>query len=220
MNPILIIDFDSTFIQDETLDEIANLVADNNQKKEIKNITNQAMEGKIDFGQALKKRVEMLKIHKRDIENIIKILEKRVSLSFVKNKSKLRSISERIYIVSGGFKEIIIPIVSNYGISKSNVYANEFIYNDKDYISGINAKSPMSYSDGKIRALKEINFTTEAFVIGDGSTDLEMKTVNGIRAFICFTENIVRKSVSEKADYVASNLDEVFQIIEASTFDA
>ena len=38
MNPILIIDFDSTFIQDETLDEIANLVADNNQKKEIKNI--------------------------------------------------------------------------------------------------------------------------------------------------------------------------------------
>jgi D-3-phosphoglycerate dehydrogenase len=78
MNPILIIDFDSTFIQDETLDEIANLVADNNQKKEIKNITNQAMEGKIDFGQALKKRVEMLKIHKRDIENIIKILEKRV----------------------------------------------------------------------------------------------------------------------------------------------
>ena len=220
MNPILIIDFDSTFIQDETLDEIANLVADNNQKKEIKNITNQAMEGKIDFGQALKKRVEMLKIHKRDIENIIKILEKRVSLSFVKNKSKLRSISERIYIVSGGFKEIIIPIVSNYGISKSNVYANEFIYNDKDYISGINAKSPMSYSDGKIRALKEINFTTEAFVIGDGSTDLEMKTVNGIRAFICFTENIVRKSVSEKADYVASNLDEVFQIIEASTFHA
>tara|TARA_Y100000996_G_scaffold414888_1_gene407248 strand:- start:4736 stop:5398 length:663 start_codon:yes stop_codon:yes gene_type:complete len=220
MNPILIIDFDSTFIQDETLDEIANLVADNNQKKEIKNITNQAMEGKIDFGQALKKRVEMLKIHKRDIENIIKILEKRVSLSFVKNKSKLRSISERIYIVSGGFKEIIIPIVSDYGISKSNVYANEFIYNDKDYISGINAKSPMSYSDGKIRALKEINFTTEAFVIGDGSTDLEMKTVNGIRAFICFTENIVRKSVSEKADYVASNLDEVFQIIEASTFHA
>ncbi len=220
MNPILIIDFDSTFIQDETLDEIANLVADNNQKKEIKNITNQAMEGKIDFGQALKKRVEMLKIHKRDIENIIKILEKRVSLSFVKNKSKLRSISERIYIVSGGFKEIIIPIVSNYGISKSNVYANEFIYNDKDYISGINAKSPMSYSDGKIRALKEINFTTEAFVIGDGSTDLEMKTVNGIRAFICFTENIFRKSVSEKADYVASNLDEVFQIIEASTFHA
>ena len=220
MNPILIIDFDSTFIQDETLDEIANLVADNNQKKEIKNITNQAMEGKIDFGQALKKRVEMLKIHKRDIENIIKILEKRVSLSFVKNKSKLRSISERIYIVSGGFKEIIIPIVSDYGISKSNVYANEFIYNDKDYISGINAKSPMSYSDGKIRALKKINFTTEAFVIGDGSTDLEMKTVNGIRAFICFTENIVRKSVSEKADYVASNLDEVFQIIEASTFHA
>ena len=220
MKPILIIDFDSTFIQDETLDEIANLVADDNQKKEIKNITNQAMEGKIDFGQALRKRVEMLKIHKNDIDNIIKILEKIIFLSFVKNKNKLRSISERIYIVSGGFKEIIIPIVSDYGISKSNVYANEFIYDDKDYITGINAKSPMSFSDGKIRALKEINFTTDTFVIGDGSTDLEMKTVNGIRAFICFTENIIRKLVSEEADYVASNLDEVFQIIEASTFHA
>ena len=34
------------------------------------------------------------------------------------------------------------------------------------------------------------------------------------------TENIIRKLVSEEADYVASNLDEVFQIIEASTFHA
>jgi len=222
MNPLLIIDFDSTFIRDETLDEIANIVSlsDDTQKKlkdKIQNITNQAMEGKIDFRQALKKRVEMLKIHKNDISNIITILEKRVSLSFIKNKNRIRAISNRIYIISGGFKEIIIPIVKEFGIPEHNVFANEFTYNDKGFIKGINDTSQLSYSDGKIRALKTIDIKFGAYVIGDGSTDLEMKKVKSVNAFICFTENINRLSVSSQADYIASNLDEVFQIIESSS---
>ena len=217
MKPLLIIDFDSTFIRDETLDEIANLVSDNSQKEKIKKITNQAMEGKIDFRQALKKRVEMLKIHKNDISDIIKKLKQRISPSFIKNKNRIRSISDRVYIVSGGFKEIIKPIVKDFGILDSNIYANEFIYDNNDFIKGVNDQSPLSYSDGKIRALEEINFTSKVYVIGDGSTDLDMKKVNGVSAFICFTENINRVSISNQADYIASNLDEVFKIIETSS---
>ena len=68
MNSKLIIDFDSTFIKDETLDEIASIVSSSDTdpylKEKISNITNQAMEGKLDFKSALKQRVQMLKIHK------------------------------------------------------------------------------------------------------------------------------------------------------------
>ena len=221
MNSKLIIDFDSTFIRDETLDEIANIISNSNTdsdlKEKVSDITNQAMEGKIDFNSALRKRVEMLNIHKKDISRITTILNERVSKSFIKNKNRLLSLSNRIYIISGGFKEIIIPIVEKFGIDKDRVFANEFTYDKNDFISGINENSVLSYSDGKIRALKKIDISSGAYIIGDGSTDLEMKQVDGVIAFICFIENIDRQSVSKKADYIASNLDEVFRIIETSS---
>ena len=133
MKPLLIIDFDSTFIRDETLDEIAKITSSSNKKtpnihRKIEEITTQAMAGGIDFKDALKKRVNMLKLHKNELDNIVSILKKRVSLSFIKNKKYIQSISNRIYIVSGGFKEIIIPIVKDYGIFPDHIFANEFKY--------------------------------------------------------------------------------------------
>jgi len=218
MNPLLIVDFDSTFIRDETLDEIANLLLSSNRiskntQTEIANITSQAMNGELDFRQALKKRIKLLNIHKNDINQVISILTKRVSLSFVQNKDYIQAIAESMYIVSGGFKEIIEPIVKAYGIPSKNIFANEFSYDNKNYINGINEEALLSHSDGKIRAVKTLNLSHKGYVIGDGSTDLEIKTVEGIKAFICFTENIDRKTVSSKADYIAPNFHEVIKII-------
>ena len=218
MKPLLIIDFDSTFIKDETLDEIAKFLSSNNNskilKEKISSITNQAMEGKLDFSTALKKRVNLLNIHQEQIQKIINILQKRISNSFLRNKSKIRAIKNRVYIISGGFKEIIIPIVEDFGIAKDHVFGNEFTYDSKGFVNGINNQSPLSYSDGKIRALKTLNLDNGAYVIGDGSTDLELKKMEGVNSFICFTENINRISVSNKADYIASDLDQVFNIID------
>ena len=83
MIPLLIVDFDSTFIRDETLDEIANLLLSSNRiskntQEKITKITNQAMNGELDFRQALKKRVKLLNIHKNDINQVISILNERV----------------------------------------------------------------------------------------------------------------------------------------------
>ena len=217
MKPLLIIDFDSTFIKDETLDEIAKFSSINNTpntREEIINITNQAMEGELDFRTALKKRINLLKIHKNEIQKITAILQKRVSDSFLKNKRKIQSLKNSIYIISGGFKEIIIPIVKDFGISEEHVFANQLTYDKEGFINGVDTKSDLSYSDGKIKALKTLSLKYGAYVIGDGSTDLEMKQVNGVNAFICFTENINRVSISSKADYTASNLDQVFNIID------
>ena len=87
MKPLLIIDFDSTFIKDETLDEIAKFLSSNDNskilKEKIASITNQAMEGTLDFSTALKKRVTLLSIHQKQIQEIINILQKRISDSFL-----------------------------------------------------------------------------------------------------------------------------------------
>ena len=219
MKPLLIVDFDSTFIRDETLDEISKLISQSDKNPEnlydkITEITHQAMNGALDFSEALKIRIQMLNLHRDDINQVVSVLKNRVSLSFVKNRNRIRALHENIYIISGGFKEIITPIVKDYGIHENHVFANEFRYDENGYIVGVDETSMLSYSDGKIRALQSLNLDNGAYAIGDGSTDLEMKQVDGVKAFICFIENIDRVAVSEKADHVASDLDEVFRIIE------
>ena len=64
----------------------------------------------------------------------------------------------------------------------------------------------------KLKA-KTLNLSNGGYVIGDGSTDLEIKAIEGVKAFICFTENVDRKAVSSKADYIASNFHKVIKII-------
>ena len=59
----LIIDFDSTFIQEETIEVLAEIALVNNPKQsnilsEIKKMTNLAMDGKLSFQEALKKRLQ------------------------------------------------------------------------------------------------------------------------------------------------------------------
>tara|TARA_Y100000768_G_scaffold365184_1_gene326241 strand:- start:2445 stop:2969 length:525 start_codon:yes stop_codon:yes gene_type:complete len=172
------------------------------------------MEGQLDFSVALEKRVSLLNFHKNEIQNIIETLKLRITESFVKNKDRIISNKDRIFIISGGFKEIISPIVKDYGIDDDHVFANEFTFNSRGYINGVNNSSLLSYNDGKIRALNTLELKNGAYVIGDGSTDLELKKIEGVTSFICFIENIDRKSVSSNADFIANNLDEVFKIIE------
>ncbi len=219
MKPVLIIDFDSTFIRDETLDEIAKSISKSYKnptkfQDKIVRITNEAMNGNLDFKEALNKRIDLLNLNREHIRNIIPILKNRISPSFLKNKNKINTMKDNIYIVSGGFKEIIYPVVQDFGILKNHIFANEFTYNDKDNITGINEQSDLSHSNGKLVALKKINLNKRAYVIGDGMTDFEMTQNKEVKAFICFTENVHRLEVSNKTNYSASNLDDVFKIIQ------
>ena len=74
----LLIDFDSTFIKDESLELISQISIKNSKEKlqSIKDITNQAMNGEISFDQALNKRIELLNANKTHIEFAIKEINK------------------------------------------------------------------------------------------------------------------------------------------------
>ena len=136
MDPLLILDFDSTIIRDETLDEIARYKSSlsENSKQEIIKITSLAMAGSIEFSKALKQRINLLNINQDDIFEIASILKNRISRSFLDESHYIQSKANSIYIISGGFKEIITPLVKDYGIHEDHVFANKFRYDEKGYI--------------------------------------------------------------------------------------
>src|SRR5690606_9205199 len=100
----------------------------------IVSITNEGMEGKISFRESLEKRVELLCASNEHIEETIRILREKISKSFLRNKEFLEENAANIFIISNGFKEIINPIVEEFGISPENVYANSFTFDEEGNI--------------------------------------------------------------------------------------
>ena len=75
----IIIDFDSTFITQESLDELAIYKLSNqpdSQKKlnRIKSITNAGMNGDMPFKQSINERMELLNLNRADINTVSKRL--------------------------------------------------------------------------------------------------------------------------------------------------
>ena len=82
-----IIDYDSTFIKVESLDELSKISnkSDTNSHKKISEITRLGMEGKISFSESLNRRIKLINCDIDDINKTIKVLNKQVSDSFKKN---------------------------------------------------------------------------------------------------------------------------------------
>ena len=107
----LIIDFDSTFVTVESLDELAHIVLKDNREstqrlETIRAITRAGIEGSIPFDESLSKRLKLLNINQKDIHAANIVLAKKVTPSFKRNKQFLMENAQNILIISGGFYEI------------------------------------------------------------------------------------------------------------------
>lgn len=208
-----IIDFDSTFTQVEALDELAAISLGHHPHrkkiyKKIEDYTNLAMEGRLSFNESLEQRVKLLEANKEHLKKLVSHLKKRVSKSFSRNKAFFKKHENEVLIVSGGFKEFIVPVVKQYHIKKENVYANTFLFDKNGKITGYDKLNPLSKEGGKVELLKQLQLKGELFGIGDGYSDFQLRESGHIKKFFAFTENISRKSVTEKADHITPSLDE------------
>tara|TARA_B110000438_G_scaffold258470_1_gene267197 strand:- start:20 stop:700 length:681 start_codon:yes stop_codon:yes gene_type:complete len=216
-NKVLFIDFDSTFAQIETIDEIAKIALDNDPNKSkkinlINEITKNAMSGKISFSKALYDRLNILTIKSHHIKLAIEMITKRISNSIKRNKDFIKLNANNIWIISGGFTQIICPCVIDYGIKPENVIANTLIINS-GIVKGIDTKNPMSMDRGKIKAIKSLQINLESIMIGDGYTDYEVYQEEASDHFIYFSENILRPEVSNKSKLIANSFEDVIDII-------
>jgi D-3-phosphoglycerate dehydrogenase len=212
-----IIDFDSTFTQVEALDILGEISLRNDPAKEvklqaIKNITDKGMEGQLSFRESLEQRMDILMANKSQISELVDALKNKVSMSFQRNKEFLQENANNIYIISNGFKDFIIPIVTPFGLKEENVFANEFVYDEQDNIIDFNRSNLLSQNNGKPATIKNLQLEGDIYVIGDGYTDYEIKASGVANKFYAFTENISRPKVTSKADHIAPSLDEILYV--------
>ena len=212
-SPHFVIDFDSTFTQVEALDVLGeiSLSSDSEKQEKLKklaDLTDRGMSGNLSFRDSLNLRLELLEAKKEHLQPLVELLKSKISTSFIRNEAFFSENQENIYIVSNGFKEFIIPIVSELGVKSENVYANTFKFDQEGKVTGFDEENVLSSNNGKVELLKSLDLKGDVYVIGDGYTDYEIKAAGLANKFYAFTENVERNNVLEKADHITPSLDE------------
>ena len=166
------------------------------------------MGGKLAFRESLERRLDILEANKSEIPELVEKLKNKVSVSFVRNEEFFKEHKDSIYIISNGFKEVIVPIVSELGVKEDHVYANTFIFDKDGNITGFDQDNVLSSNNGKVELLKKMDLKGDVYVIGDGYNDYEIKAAGLANKFYAFTENVERDDVLDKADHITPSLDE------------
>ncbi len=214
-NRIYIFDFDSTFIQVESLDIIAeiglsNLPDKNERLKTIADLTKSAMEGRLSYQESLQERVPLLNLSVTHIEQALSIIKQKITASFERNIDFFKKNADFIYIFSGGFIEIVWPCVQSFGIKRNHVFANRLLYDFEGNIIDYDRNNPLAQDQGKVKLAHQLKLKGDIIMIGDGYTDFEVKAAGIANTFVAFTENVKRDTVIEQADVIVDELEGLF----------
>ena len=217
MDRILIFDFDSTFTNCEALDVLAEQLAlqgrlSHDAVREIADITELGMAGKMGFGESLRRRMHALNFREYDLTALVHYLRGQVTASILRNRDWMQANAHRIWIVSNGFSEFIAPVVADFGIPEQQVVANRFLIAEDGWMKGVDPSIPLSGDNGKPAVVKEQHFKQPVWAIGDGFSDYTIRRDGAAEIFLAFTENVRRQNIVDVADYEARTLDDVIQL--------
>ena len=175
---LLVADMDSTIVGQECLDELADFAG---LKREIAEITERAMQGKLDFKAALRERVALLS--GLDEEAIGRCLAERVvpnpgAATLVRT---MRVGGARAILVTGGFVSFADPIAKMLGFNA--VRANRLLFDGRQ-LSG-SVEDPIVDAQAKLDALVEAReelglARVDVLAIGDGANDRLMVQEAGL----------------------------------------
>ncbi len=210
----IIIDFDSTLIQTESLEELAAIALADSENKfaridEIAEYTNAAMEGRMSFTEALQRRIPLLNAYKRDIASLVEVLNAKITPSVERNRAWFAANRDRVYVVSGGFREFIVPVLVPLGFKDEYIYANEFVFDADEKIIGADTTNPLAYENGKTTLVNTLTLPRPICIIGDGYSDYQLKESGAADYFFALEENIHRPQVTAVADCVVLSFDEI-----------
>jgi D-3-phosphoglycerate dehydrogenase len=191
MTHVYFFDFDSTLIDCEALDLLAQIKNDTTSTNQIQELTAKAMNGAYSFEKSLKERIDILSPTIEEINYLKKELLLHITPSIVRNKDFFEQYKSSIYIVSGGFVEYIKPVAMSLGILEHHIFGNRFLV-EGDSIIGVDDSNPLSRDQGKSKVIESISPTSYKIMIGDGYTDYEVFLNNKVDHFVAFAENIDR----------------------------
>jgi glycerol-3-phosphate dehydrogenase (NAD+) len=215
-------DVDCTVTKQDALDSLGDFLGVGDQ---IRALTNAAMDGGMDLDEALQKRLDIME---PTVDKLVAYAknspaEERLVPGIKRLIKELQDRNVEVFLISGGFRELVLPVADLLGIPRSNIFANRFVYMSDDTLGpegypqirvrGFDPKEPTSHEMGKpeaIRRIRAMNPYNTVVMVGDGITDLEaVQETGGADLFVGYGGVVERSYVKEHADWWVTHHDEL-----------
>ncbi|HWA19043.1 MAG TPA: phosphoserine phosphatase SerB [Devosia sp.] len=175
---LLIADMDSTMIEQECIDELADAVG---IKAEVAAITTRAMNGELDFESALNTRVALLK--GLPLKRIEEVRRERITLAPGGRTlvQTMKTYGAFTSLVSGGFTYFAEHIARRIGFDEAMANTLEF---ENGALTGT-VRMPILGKDAKLKRLQTLAAVHDipmaaTLAVGDGANDLPMLKAAGM----------------------------------------
>jgi phosphoserine phosphatase len=188
MRRLVVLDVDSTMIEQEVIELLAERVG---LREQVKLLTDQAMAGEIDFRQALELRVELLAGISSEVflelQSQIKVTDGVTELIAAVHDS-----GGVIGAISGGFSQVLAPLATRLGLDC-------YLANDLEVSDGfLTGKVSGEIVDAAMKAKTLLDWAenfgigmSETVAVGDGANDIPMLQAAGF-AVAFRPKNILR----------------------------
>ncbi|GLK53308.1 HAD-IB family phosphatase [Maricaulis virginensis] len=212
MQRLIAFDVDSTLLRVESLDTaleaaLAALPDAAEARRRLHEITNAGMTGRMALRDSLEARLKLAALDKGGVDEMAERLRKRVTPGMAPLLKKLRARGDQIHAISGGFADLIEPVLGDLGFQRGDIHANRFVWQDERVV-GLDIDSPLSRNGGKAEVLDRIAAaSSETIIVGDGMTDFEAFESGAADRFIGFgliarRDVVVAACEYSGADYV------------------
>jgi phosphoserine phosphatase len=164
------------------------------------------MGGQVLFQDALEERLQLIRPSKSDIDNCLIRHPPRLTPGIAEVVALLQARGTHVYLVSGGFRQMIAPVAALLNIPAHRVFANNLLFHAEGAYKGFDAEELTSRDGGKpavIKRLKQEHGYSLVVMVGDGATDMQAKPPAD--AFIGFGGVVVREKVRAGADWFVTD---------------
>ncbi|CAL8069734.1 unnamed protein product [Calicophoron daubneyi] len=204
-------DVDSTVCVDEGIDELARFL----RCKEVENITMRAMNGEIDFTEALTMRLDAMKPSSMKVSEFLISRKSSLTPGVRSLINQLRDCGIKVCLVSGGLYPLVSKVAEDVGIPLDNVFSNRLIFAEDGSYAGFDTSAPTCRSNGKALVVGELmkHFHTLVAIVGDGMTDA--RACPPAEVFIGFGGNVERPAVRAATPYFFHSMNEISKFLKS-----
>ena len=206
---LLVMDVDSTLIEQEVIELIAERAG---TREQVAEVTARAMRGELDFAASLRERVATLAGVRESVFADV-LAEVRPTRGAAELIEALHARGFRVGVVSGGFEEVVVPLAERLGID--HVAANR-LETDDGVLTG-RVLGRIVDRQEKVRCLRTWAERDgvpmeRTIAVGDGANDLGMLAAAGLGVAFC-----AKPVVVEQADAAVHvrDLRAVLQLIQS-----